>query len=1076
MQDNELFLLQNLYNNHLETINNISFTHREIDVMACLFNLRGTSKISTLLRVSPHTVVTHVRNIMSKLECSSREGIIDFIEKSYKASFFKSYYTGLLISTAFTKSLGEISKLKDEKVPICLIVLEKTSANKTLLQCLENHLRQVGLQIEIRYQDLDDSIKDIQPSPKILLLLTNNEQLKKLPKGLASLGYLELKEDTNYYFLFFDILKKFFPPHNIESIYEKFKNQYESIQDPITSKLIRENTEDKLREREKIDFKNILDIQENRRWYVLLIFLLVSISSFVFMLTNSKKEGEKQNNAYIQESQGTFPIRSDVNLPKEAVLLKRPQIIEQIKNGLQGNGEIKVVALVGVGGSGKTTLARQFAREAKTNVLWEINAETHENLISSFESLAQTLAKTKEDKDVLKNLQDIKVREQREEKTVQFARDKLNFHKNWILIYDNVDKFCDIQKYFPQDSSTWGVGKVILTTRNTNIENNKYINNTIQIGELSRSQKLDLFQKIIRQGSSQPSSLMQIEETKRFLENIPSFPLDVSIAAYYLKSTHISYNKYLENLAQHTKDFEYLQESFLKESGDYIKTRYSIITLSLQHIIQINKDFSDLLLFVSLLDSQNLPLELLYKYKGNLAADNFIFNLKKYSFIANEEGFFPSLNSFFSIHRDIQPMILNYLISTRGGKNLQKTTEKIASLLNDHISEAIEKEDLLKIRHLTSHCEKFLNHDVLPKGGVQESIRTNLGRMYTYLGDYVKAEQLLSQSLINLRNKNEEKDDLQQAKTLTYLGINFKKLENYEKAQDSLKQGLNLYQKNLYQNTTGVALASTYLGAVYKHLGDYKQATVYLEQGLSIYRQHIETHASGVTRALSYLGNIFQKLGNYEKARDLLGESLGVCQKYFPEDHIGKIHALARLGSIEVSLGHYEKGKNLLLQSLKMYKKLFSDSNQEVIWVSTNLGNVYRLLGDYEESKDLLEKSLYFQQKKFKGSSHTTAWIQLTLAKTYKASGNYAKAKELLNKSLKTYETRYGDNHSETANVLGELGHLYLLEGNTELAEDLLQKAYNILQKIQHPDQHIISETLSELRLKKANMEKAKKF
>jgi hypothetical protein len=35
---------------------------------------------------------------------------------------------------------------------------------------------------------------------------------------------------------------------------------------------------------------------------------------------------------------------------------------------------------------------------------------------------------------------------------------------------------------------------------------------------------------------------------EQFLESIPSFPLDVSTAAHYLKSTNTSFDKYLKNL------------------------------------------------------------------------------------------------------------------------------------------------------------------------------------------------------------------------------------------------------------------------------------------------------------------------------------------------------------------------------------------------------------------------------------------------------------------------------------------------------------------------------------------------
>jgi len=54
MENNDFSLLQDLYTNHLATVEGIHFTSREIDVMACLLKLRGTSKISSLLEISSH--------------------------------------------------------------------------------------------------------------------------------------------------------------------------------------------------------------------------------------------------------------------------------------------------------------------------------------------------------------------------------------------------------------------------------------------------------------------------------------------------------------------------------------------------------------------------------------------------------------------------------------------------------------------------------------------------------------------------------------------------------------------------------------------------------------------------------------------------------------------------------------------------------------------------------------------------------------------------------------------------------------------------------------------------------------
>ena len=70
----------NIVYNNLLKINNIEFTQREIDVITCIMHNRGEKKIAEILGISAKTVSTHIHNIMRKIQCGSREYIIDFIE------------------------------------------------------------------------------------------------------------------------------------------------------------------------------------------------------------------------------------------------------------------------------------------------------------------------------------------------------------------------------------------------------------------------------------------------------------------------------------------------------------------------------------------------------------------------------------------------------------------------------------------------------------------------------------------------------------------------------------------------------------------------------------------------------------------------------------------------------------------------------------------------------------------------------------------------------------------------------------------------------------------------------------
>ena len=55
---------------------------------------------------------------------------------------------------------------------------------------------------------------------------------------------------------------------------------------------------------------------------------------------------------------------------------------------------------------------------------------------------------------------------------------------------------------------------------------------------------------------------------------------------------------------------DYLLKDF-KEAGDYLKTRYNIITISLHDIIKTHPDFESLLLLITMLDSKDIPRDIL---------------------------------------------------------------------------------------------------------------------------------------------------------------------------------------------------------------------------------------------------------------------------------------------------------------------------------------------------------------------------------------------------------------------------------------------------------------------------------
>ncbi len=232
------------------TINNINFTSRELDIIACLLAGRAAKKTASFLSISPRTVEMHLRNIMAKLGCNSRESIIDFIEKSDKFILIKSHYSNLLIKITFELELKKLQELTKNNNISCLVFHCKKQREKDpFISDIEKHLKLAGIKtvtkiwekdkagdfiankigigqvnciIYIISNDFADQLRSnahaIQEevanlkstinnnSNLVVFVLLNNEISLELNKTLSDFICIPLEESKNYYFLVLELL------------------------------------------------------------------------------------------------------------------------------------------------------------------------------------------------------------------------------------------------------------------------------------------------------------------------------------------------------------------------------------------------------------------------------------------------------------------------------------------------------------------------------------------------------------------------------------------------------------------------------------------------------------------------------------------------------------------------------------------------------------------------------------------------------------------------------------------------------------------------------------------------------
>ena len=720
------------------------------------------------------------------------------------------------------------------------------------------------------------------------------------------------------------------------------------------------------------------------------------------------------------------------------------------------------LCLTGMGGVGKSTLARSYAKEFQDQYagLYWLEAETQEGLRASFLEKFGPIKGPQTDPDafIASALQAVSSDEQ-----------------PLLLIYDNlVDETLYKKWGHPHNSHR------LITTRG-NLEAEIAPEIALVCWEPKQGREY------LRKNAACNASDTELEGLS---EDLGGLPLALVHAASYLHKHKIAtVQTYRQQLAQKIKSYP--------KGAAYPHSVYATFVIAIESL-QSRKEGAQAITLLTLfaqMGPEPVALELIRNLLDFSKFEAGAFDALNQASLVMVEGEQVRMHRlvalvtqeyFSELCAPAQEVLLHWLVGGVKDKDPQHPDnrsfyEQITALVR-HLKEAKPQEEasqkaLFWVRNQFAVYLQYLIGNYPEAGGLYEqnlalaeenlseglpTALNNLAGLYQDQGDYART-LLFYERALAIDEKALGSENLHVVETLNNMAVLYQIQGKYGQALPLCVRALAIREKALGPEHPNVATTLNNLAEVYRALGDYTKALPLFERALAIREKVLGPEHPDVATTLNNLALLYQDQGDYAKALPRYKQALAIREKTLAPEHPFVASSLNNLAGHYQDQGDYARALPLYKRALAIREKALGPEHPDVATTLNNLAALYKKQGNYAKAFPLYEQALKINGKTL-GPDHPFVAATLNnLAELCKKQGNYARAFLLYEQALKIVEKALGPEHANVAQTLNNLAGLYKVQGDYAKALPLYERALAVYEKALVPEHANVAHTLSNL-------------
>ena len=674
----------------------------------------------------------------------------------------------------------------------------------------------------------------------------------------------------------------------------------------------------------------------------------------------------------------------------------------------QQNGAMALTqshALYGLGGIGKTQIALEYVyryASAYTAILW-VSAETTESLFASFASLADVLNLPERD-------------EPDQHKMVRAIIRWLGNHKDWLLVFDNVEDLALLQTFLPASR----YGSVLLTTR---LQTLGTIAQRIAVKPMDAEEGLIFLlqrAKLLRSGMP-PSHLAPIDvlPAQAIVEMTDGLPLALDQAGAYLEETQCGLKDYLHLFQSSPLELLDARDGYLGHPISVAKT----FILAFEQLERTNALAAEIVAICAYLSPDAIPEALFLDGAGYLGptfealtVDPLQFNaalkaLLMYSLIQRNAA-----THTLTIHRLVQTVLKGHLSEEIQQLWVRRVTCAIAHLFP--VSETQQAEYWQVSERFLPHALACLteNEHRNESGTAQITLANRVAAYLRYRARYAEAETLFRRTL-EMGEQAHRLEHPQIIETFHGLASLFIYQGKYQQAKPVLQQALDLSEQLLSSEDTLKADVLFSIGALSFFQGKYAEAEAFYLQALHIWEQVWGPEHPQLGTVHSSLAGLYRRQGNYAEAEALYQRALHTYEQELEGEHPRVGATLNDLASFYLEQGKYGQAEPLLQRALSIWERSLGVKHPSVAFPLSNLAEIAVARGHYEQAHALYQRALHLREQGL-GPEHPLVAISLrNLADLATKQSMYEQAKPLYQHALDIQEQALGPDHQDTVDT-----------------------------------------------------------